>query len=301
MERNIEDYQGFTTPAQLHKSINTLRGIVAGITADAKLETNEMHELIHWCQLHSHLRTRHPFSELLPAMEKACADGTISDDKAQDILWLCNNFTDNSSYYDTVTSSIQFLSGMIHGIMADGQLEDCEIEALQKWIHANKYLAGTYPYDEINSLLYSIMEDNVITSQEKELLQAFFSTIIEFKDSLNLVERDYIDIRTHCGVDGVCTLNPEIIPTGHIFCLTGEFSHGTRGEMIDALVMAGGIPRTSVNRKTDYLVVGSIGNPCWAYSCYGRKVEEAIRLRREGAKVMVVREDDFWTALGREE
>lgn len=297
MAREFAEYQAFTTPAQLHKAINTLRGLVAGITTDSKIGDCELQELIHWCQLHSHLANRHPFSELLPVMERACSDGIISEDEAQDILWLCNNFADDASYYNNVTSSIQFLAGLVHGIMADGELEDAEIVSLQKWIDANKFLSGTYPYDEINALLYSVMEDRVITAQEKEMLEAFFSTLIEFKDSLNLVESKYEDIRKRSGIDGICALNPEIVPVEHIFCLTGEFTHGSRSQMTDALVMAGGIPRTSVNKKTDYLVVGSLGNPCWAYSCYGRKIEEAMKLRHEGCKVMIIREDDFWEAV----
>jgi len=59
----------------------------------------------------------------------------------------------------------------------------------------------------------------------------------------------------------------------------------------------GGSAKSSVSTKTDYLVVGNAGNPCWAYSCYGRKIEEAMTLRREGAKVQIVNETDFWDAV----
>lgn len=54
----------------------------------------------------------------------------------------------------------------------------------------------------------------------------------------------------------------------------------------------------SVSRKVIYLVVGNNGNPCWMFFCYGRKVERAMQLRKEGYSIMVVHENDFWDEVG---
>ena len=67
--------------------------------------------------------------------------------------------------------------------------------------------------------------------------------------------------------------------------------------MADAVRAFGGIARSTVSAKTDYLIVGNAGNPCWAYACYGRKIEEAMQLRKDGAKVIIVNETDFWDAV----
>ncbi|MCI5842623.1 MAG: BRCT domain-containing protein [Clostridiales bacterium] len=297
MEKELSEYRMFTKPAELHKAINTLRGIVAGITTDAKVDSAELNELIHWCELHAHLRGRHPFSELLPVIESACSDGVITDEESRDILWLCGNFVDNASYYNQITSSIQFLAGMVHGIMADNELSDKEIAALQSWIDANDFLAGTYPFDELHAILHSIMADKVITAEERDQLMAFFSIMIEFKNSLNLVEKDYTELRSKCNIGGICALNPVIEIVDKTFCITGEFYRGSRPEIHAKIAELGGVVRTSVSAKTDYLVVGNAGNPCWAYACYGRKIEEAVRLRKEGAKVVIVNETDFWDAI----
>lgn len=294
--KEIDEYRTFTKPAELHKAVNTLRGIVAGINSDSDVGTSEITELVHWCELHAGLRDRHPFSEILPVVEQSCADGIITDDEAKDILWLCNNFADSNSYYDAITSSIQFLSGLIHGIMADGELSDREIFSLKSWIDANDFLAGTYPFDEINSLLYAILADKKITKEEREQLMAFFGNLIEFKDSYNLVERDFDDLRKKYSISGICAVCPEIKIEGHTFCFTGESYRGTRAELATAVEQFGGIFRSSVSKKTDYLVVGNAGNPCWAYACYGRKIEEAMQLRKEGCNVIIVNETDFWDA-----
>ena len=270
----LAEYRQFTKPAELHKAINTLRGIVAGISCDQGVSGAEIQELVHWCSIHEHLRDRHPFSELL-----------------------CNNFTDSSSYYNEMTSSIQFLNGMIHGMMADGKLNDKEIYSLRLWLDANDYLQGTYPFDELTTLIHTILEDGVITSSEKESLMAFMSNLVEFKDSYNLVESDFASLRQKYSIGGICAYCPDVEIKDKLFCFTGESYRSTRAEIKAEVERLGGKFRPSVSGKTDYLVVGNAGNPCWAYSCYGRKIEEAMALRKEGAKVQIINETDFWDAI----
>lgn len=296
MSKDLSDYQAFTKPAELHKAINTLRGLVAGISADG-VDSDEIKELVHWCELHAPLRDRHPFSEILPVVEKACEDGIITADESKDILWLCNNFADSSAYYDAVTSSIQFLSGLIHGIMADGELSDEEISKLKSWIDANDYLAGTYPFDEINSLLYSALEDKKISEDERQQLMAFFGNLIDFTSSFNLVEKDFVALRAKYSISGVCAICPDISFREKLFCFTGESYRSTRTEMSNIVQRLGGLVRSNVSVKTNYLIVGNAGNPCWAYACYGRKIEDAMKIRKNGGNVIIVNETDFWDAV----
>lgn len=291
------EYRIFTTPAELHKAVNMLRGIVAGISCTDGVSAYEIQEMIHWCSLHEHLRNRHPFSELLPLIDKSIQDGIIDEEEKQDILWLCNNFVDNSSYYDVSTSSIQFLNGLVHGLMADGELSDGEIRTLRFWLDANDFLQGTYPFDELCSIVHTIMEDKIITEDERNSLLAFMSNLIEFKDSINLVEANFDSLRAKYSIGGICAFCPEITIEGKVFCFTGESYRSTRSEIKTEIEKIGGIFRNSVTKNTDYLVVGNAGNPCWAYSCYGRKIEEAMALRKNGGKVLIINETDFWDAV----
>lgn len=292
--QEFESYQKFTKPAQLHKAINTLRGLVAGISSDGGASPAEMTELAHWCELHSHLRDRHPFSELLPVVENACSDGIITDDEAKDILWLCSNFADSSSYYDATTSAIQFLAGLVHGIMADGELSDKEVAALSSWMSANSFLSGTYPFDEINGMLHAILADRKVSEDERGQLMALFSDIIDFTSSFNLNQIDFDRLKDKYSISGVCAANPEISFENKVFCFTGESYRAKRAEIAKIINSLGGRFNADVSKKVDYLIVGSSGNPCWAYSCYGRKIEDAVRLRRTGAKIVIVNENDFW-------
>lgn len=297
MTEELEEYRSFTKPAELHKAINILRGMVTGISSDGHIDKSESDELIHWCELHAHLRDRHPFSELLPKIDAALEDGVIDEDERADILWLCNNILDSEKYYDLTTSSIQFLHGLIHGVMADGILTDAEIHSLSDWLETNDFLRGTYPFDELDSLIHAALADGKISEDERAMLTAFFGSLIDFKDSRNLVEADFAALRAKYSMDGICAMCPEISFHGKTFCFTGQSYHGPRAELVDTVEQLGGIYRTGVTKKTDYLVVGNAGNPCWAYSCYGRKIEEAVRLRKDGAKVQIVNETDFWDAV----
>ena len=291
------EYRAFTKPAELHKAINTLRGIVAGISCNDGISNDEIQELVHWCSLHEHLRDRHPFSELLPAIERSIQDGIIDEDEQRDLLWLCNNFVNSTVFYDATTSSIQFLTGLIHGIMADRQLGDGEIQTLRFWLDTNDFLQGTYPFDELSSMVHTIMEDKIITEDERNRLLAFMSNLVEFKDSYNLVESDFAELRNKYSISGICAYCPEIEIKGKLFCFTGESYRSTRAEIKEEIERLGGTFRTSVSKHTDFLVVGNAGNPCWAYSCYGRKIEEAMALRKSGAKLQIVNETDFWDAV----
>lgn len=291
------EYHQFTKPAELHKAINTLRGIVAGISCSDGVSADEMQELIHWCTLHSHLRDRHPFSELLPTIERSIQDETIDEEEQRDILWLCNNFIDDGKYYDVVTSSVQFLSGLVHGILGDGKLSDNEVKLLQLWLNSNDFLKGTYPFDELTVLVSAVLEDGFISEEERNNLLAFMSNLIEFKDSYNLSESAFAELREQCSVGGICSKNPTIDFKNKKFCFTGESYRASRSEMAQQIERFGGIFKSSISKSIDYLVVGNAGNPCWAYSCYGRKIEEAMALRRTGIKIQIVNEDDLWRTI----
>lgn len=293
-EKEISDYRRFTGPAELHKAINTLRGIVAGITTDYTISDDEVNELSHWCVSHVHLAGKHPFSELLPLIESIYQDGVLTSEEKNDIVWLCNNFVSDSDYYDIVTSSLQFLSGLIHGIMADGEISDQEILMLKSWVNSNSFLTGCYPFDEIESLLLTILQDGKVTDDERNILKAFFSNFIDLKTSYNLNSPEMESLKNQYSVAGICSICQEINFEGNTFCFTGQSERATRNEISEIIKSLGGIFGSNVTKKTRYLIVGNAGNPCWAFSCYGRKIEDAISRRKSGQALSIINEVDFW-------
>ena len=238
--KEIEDYRTFTKPAELHKAVNTLKGLVAGITTDYQISEDEVNELSHWCISHYDLIDRHPFSELIPLIQSVYEDGVLTKEEMNNIVWLCNNFVSDSDYYNLVTSSLQFLSGLIYGIMADNKITDDEIFALKSWVTANDFLSGCYPFDEIESLILSILEDGKITDEERNILKAFFSNFIDLSTSYNLNEKDLSALKERYSISGICAVCQNIDFDGNLFCFTGQSSRTTRNEIASLIEDLGG-------------------------------------------------------------
>lgn len=292
----IDDFRKFTGPAERQKAINSFRGILEGISIDSVVDEQEQLELRNWYELYRHLIDRHPFNEILPAIDVALCDNVLTAEEVQDLLWLCDQVS-SGSYYDLVTSSIQTLHGVIHGVLANSALTDIEIQQLHTWLEDHSILRGTYPFDEIYSLVSSFLEDGIITEEERGFLIAFFSEFIDARESYNLRQPELDKLKTQYSISGICSRDPDMTISHRTFCFTGASSRATRNEIAEIIISRGGTFSNTVTKKTDYLIVGSEGNPCWAFSCYGRKVEKAVAARKAGGHIQIVNELDFWNAL----
>jgi hypothetical protein len=49
---------------------------------------------------------------------------------------------------------------------------------------------------------------------------------------------------------------------------------------------------------THYLIVGGQGSSMWCADNYGTKVKKALELQAKGVTIEIIRESDFYTALG---
>lgn len=89
-------------------------------------------------------------------------------------------------------------------------------------------------------------------------------------------------------------MNPNVVILNNTFCFTGTSSRTKRSEIKEIIESLGGTFSNSVTKKTRYLVIGDEGNPCWAFACYGRKVEKAVANRKEGLPIQIIHENYFW-------
>lgn len=299
--RELDDYRKFMSCEELHKSLNSLAGILRGIILDRVVNEKESAELKNWYELHKHLINCHPFKEILPAIDLALSDDVLELEEVECVLWLCDKFLSVKSgtlYFDMITSKLQYLQGIMYGIVADGVITDGEIELLDKWISENSILKGLYPYDEVFSLLLEIRKDGIVTDYERNTLKAFFASFVDMRESYNLNEADIKQLQKEYSVGGICEASPNVKVDGSTFCFTGESKKAKRFEIAAHIEAHGGKYLNNVSKKIDYLIVGADGNPCWAFSCYGRKVEAAIALRKTGGHIEIIHENDFWDAIG---
>ncbi len=287
------EYYHYTLPQQIDKEIHQLEGLIKGISIDGKIKRPEIAAVKGWCDRHSIVRTKSPFNEIIPLIYQAIEDGVLDEEERQDILWLCQQFTTPNTYFSAITSDMQRLHGMLAGIAADGLIEEQELRGLEKWLEDHQHLKGYWPFDEIDSLIISVMADGEIDEQEHTLLLKFCNEFLSSTANLVLQTPIQEDLLR----DGVCAACPEISFSERLFCLTGRSSRCSKSEIVQTVSQLGGFVSPNMKRDVDYLVIGAEGSNCWAFSCYGRKVEAAVRLRRDGLPVQIIHEHDFWDAV----
>lgn len=178
-------------------------------------------------------------------------------------------FTDNTKY-------LQELQGIIFGIMCDRVLTDEEILSLKYWMDTHKTLKGNYPFDRIYRALEIVLEDSIITEEERDELTHIFQSII------NPVEDE-----------PPCVLDADI--HGKTICLTGDFDTMDRKAFEHFLVEQGAIIKNGISKKLNYLIVGNLGSEKWVQGNYGTKIKKAMEYNEKGAEIVIIKENDFLT------
>ncbi|MCK9480161.1 MAG: BRCT domain-containing protein [Bacteroidia bacterium] len=281
----------YTAKAQADKAISSLKGILLGINLDGNVNEKEINELHKWVVAHNDLIDRNPFNEFMNIIEQTISNKIPPKETIEDLYWLCQKYENDNYYYNAVTTDLQTLQGLCHGILSDGIINEKEIFDLHNWLQENEHLNTYYPYDEIRSLILSIVSDHKVDEEEKLVLKAYFNQFVKLhdKETGEQIKSETSDV----SISGLCTSEPNVTFPGKTFCITGVLKRGNREELQKDIIKLGGIPTDSVTRKTDYLIVGDNGNPAWAFSCYGRKVEKALSMRKEGHTIMLIHEYDF--------
>ena len=291
----LKDLKILASKALIDKAIFTLKGILEGIILDKEIEKSEINELQLWLNAHKELVLKKPFNEFALIIENLIKEEIPTIEAIEDLIWLSQKFENESIYYNAITSDLHVLQGLLHGILSDGIIDDLEIIELNNWLSKNEHLATFYPYDELRSLIVSILSDKIIEDEERLILKSFINQFVDIKDETikNQIEMDTKDVN----INGICAIDPDISFENKSFCITGLLSKDSRNNLKNKIIELGGLATDTVTLKTDYLIVGSENNPFWTFSCYGRKVEKALNLRKKGHQIILVHEYDIFDAI----
>lgn len=190
-----------------------------------------------------------------------------------------------------LTKASQVLTGIVTGIVADGQLNDLEVQMLSTWLGSNSEVVDVWPGSAIARLVREVLEDGIITEEERLHL------LVELQ---RLVGMDFA--QTGSVEPGVVELpyddDAPVAVGGRRVCFTGEFVFGTRAACQRAIEKLGGTPVAAVSKKVDYLIVGTHVSPDWVNTSYGQKIMRAMELRDEGHAILVIRERRWIESLG---
>jgi NAD-dependent DNA ligase len=185
--------------------------------------------------------------------------------------------------------SCESLIGIAAGLIADGELNNKEIQFLSTWLAEHDEVAKTWPGEVIYKRVREVLADGVITGEERDYLQ---------KTLTDLVGGSFSE-------DGAIASEPTDLPVdmeaiveipSASFCFTGQFLFGTRSACERTVEQRGG-SIASVSRKLDFLVIGELSSRDWKYSSFGTKIQSAVQMKRDGAKLAIVSEAQWTRAL----
>jgi hypothetical protein len=261
--------------------------LLTGILADRVVHQLEVDRLKGWLEAAEPYRSVRPFSELADHIEHALTDGVLTIDECEDLQFLAQRCTTVNPHFAALRTGLQVLQGVITGVSADREIPENELLVLRNWIEDWSHLSGTWPYDECETLVHVALRRRDRVAIEQLMLMAQHFPIAGGGD----------DVQAPPLIGGVCAIDPVIQFAGHEFVFTGESTKGPRRSLEAHVHARGGATHDAVTKKANYLVVCDEGNPLWAFSCYGRKVEKAYLMRRGGHQIAIVHERDFWDAL----
>lgn len=200
----------------------------------------------------------------------------------------CKVFT--AMQHAQVIKSTQALMGICAGICADNLLHDREIQFLAAWLREHEEVASAWPGREIARRVRDILADGIVTDAERA----------DLLDTAKKLSGTYFSDTGAAAEEGPALPiddDPSIYFRDMSFCFTGRFVYGTRACCERAVLKAGGMPVDTVGKRLNYLVIGTLIEPHWINTTYGRKIEKAVTYRDAGCDLTIVSERQWTAAL----
>jgi hypothetical protein len=285
-------YRQFSNPSLIHKDLEHLCGIISGIQGDHVINAKEHAGLNSWLEKTKPYETKQPYKAVIELIRDAVQDDHFTEDEGNNIVWFCNQYLKKNRYFDELTAGILKLQGIVKGIAIDKEINLAELEYLDLWLESNEYLKNTWPYDELYNITTNIIRDRIITPDEHDEILKFCTALSSFADDDASNSESLTTLSS-----GFFQVDPDITFQERTFCLTGVSKKFKRKEIADKIELYGGFVQNNISAKLNYLVVCDEKNTCWAFSCYGRKIEEAMNHRKQGKQIVIVHEFDLFDAF----
>lgn len=283
--------QDWTQITNVERALQSLAGIAQGIALDYEINDGEVSSLTEWLSMYSELLNRQPFKELADLLSRILADGRIDELEREELLDWCQRFSSSSSMaIRTSTNALRRLHGVLHGIAADGVVTEQELIDLEDWLQDYDELLYLWPFCDLQALLHQIRTDHIVSERELAELLAFCQPFVE-----RAAPGGHTKPVGHT-LTGICDHGAQVDIPGSSFLFTGKASR-VRAQLHDAVAARGGVALDRVRQDLNYLVVGSLSQPAWAYAAYGRKIEAVLALRQVGFDVKIIHEHVFLEAL----
>jgi len=178
--------------------------------------------------------------------------------------------------------------GLVRGIAADGRVSADEAARLSEWARANPEVASRWPANVLARRLERIFADGRLEARERARLSTMLSQLAE--NPVGLAQG--FPLATDLPVTRP---EPEVTFEGQAFVFAGEMAYGPTHQCEREVIELGATCERGINRRTDYLVIGSLAADDWAQRDFGSLVDEVVQYRSRGVPIAVITED-HWTA-----
>ncbi len=181
------------------------------------------------------------------------------------------------------------LLGIAQGVICDRNLVDEEIRFINEWLTQNEEICQSWPGDILHKRITEVLADGVVTQAEREHLSELLKKLIG-GDETTIAAAVHV---TELAFDDL----PAVQFPGRVFCLTGDFVYGPRDRCCAEIQRKGGVAVDNVTKKLNYLVIGSLGSVEWKHGSFGTKIERAVKYKRDGLPISIVKEQCFMSSL----
>ena len=189
--------------------------------------------------------------------------------------------------------AVDELLGLARGILADGKVTADEVEYLRSWLERRKEFVSAWPLNIVAKRIASICADGIITDEECKSLGETLVALTGEAETLEGLPSVADKLEPERPIQSCFTVPvPEILFTGNLFCLSGNFVYGPKNRVAESIVERGGNATDRLTQDVNFLLVGSIVNKAWAHGSYGRKIEKAMTDWRHIAIIS----EEHWTA-----
>jgi hypothetical protein len=178
--------------------------------------------------------------------------------------------------------------GLVRGVIADGRVSEDEAHRLSEWARENPEIATRYPANLLSRRLERIFMDGRVDGRERKRLAAMLEQLAENPTGLGGGYPLATDLPT-------TEPPPEVSFEGQTFVFGGEMAYGPLHACEREVIERGGVAERTVNRRTDYVVIGSLAANDWGQLSFGGLIDSVVLYRSRGVPVAVITED-HWTA-----
>lgn len=180
--------------------------------------------------------------------------------------------------------------GLVRGVIADGVVSTDEAAHLSEWTREHAEIATRYPANILSRRLERIFRDGRVDRQERRRLAALLGELTHNPAGLRAGFRLATDLP-------LTRPEPDVVFEGQTFVFAGEMAYGPTHACEREVNDRGGVCERLINRRTDYVVIGTLAADDWSQGAFGALVDEVVLYRARGVPIAVITETHWVDAL----